>query len=167
MLTWFAVNTLARAEDKAKFNLERQGFSVYLPRYLKKRRHARRTEIVPTPLFPRYLFVGLDKDTARWRSINSTFGVCRLLTNGNEPIPVPPSIMDMILARENEEGWVEMTPSLPYREGEKVQVLDGPMKDHVGLFSGVDDNERVFVLLDLMGRAVKIRMDAEHIGPAH
>ena len=57
---WYVVHTHPRAEAKALLNLDRQGFSCYLPRYLKRRRHARRLETVAAPLFPRYLFVALD-----------------------------------------------------------------------------------------------------------
>ena len=38
---WYVVHTHPRAEAKALLNLDRQGFSCHLPRYLKCRRHAR------------------------------------------------------------------------------------------------------------------------------
>ena len=57
---WYVVQTQANAEHKAVAHLGRQGFTTYLPRYLKRRRHARRVDIVPRPLFPRYLFVSID-----------------------------------------------------------------------------------------------------------
>ena len=66
---WYVVQTQVHAENRAAANLLRQGYEVYLPRYLKRRRHARRVETVPMPLFPRYLFVAFDVMTARWRSI--------------------------------------------------------------------------------------------------
>ena len=57
MRKWYAVHTHVRGELLASVNLLRQGFTVYLPQCIAKRRHARRTEIVKNPLFPRYLFV--------------------------------------------------------------------------------------------------------------
>ena len=44
--SWYVVQTHAIAEMKASMHLGRQGFEVYLPRFLKRRRHARRVEIV-------------------------------------------------------------------------------------------------------------------------
>ncbi|MEA2948325.1 MAG: transcriptional antiterminator RfaH, partial [Alphaproteobacteria bacterium] len=41
---WYVVHTQAQGEDRADLNLRRQGFATYLPRYLRARRHARRTE---------------------------------------------------------------------------------------------------------------------------
>jgi transcriptional antiterminator RfaH len=72
---WFVAHTQPHAEVKATAHLARQGFQIYFPRYLKRRRHARKIETVAAPLFPRYLFVSVDKSVQRWRSIYSTVGV--------------------------------------------------------------------------------------------
>jgi transcriptional antiterminator RfaH len=39
---WYVVQTHVHAETKAVLHLDRQGYATYLPRYLKRRRHARR-----------------------------------------------------------------------------------------------------------------------------
>ena len=101
---WYVVHTHPRAEAKAVLNLDRQGFTCYLPRCLKRRRHARRVETVAAPLFPRYLFVALDLATQQWWSIRSTFGVADLIYNGEQPAPVPSSINQDLKAREDERG---------------------------------------------------------------
>ena len=66
----YVVQTQPHAESKAMGHLIRQGFATYLPRYLKRRRHARKIETVAAPLFPRYLFVTVDMETQQWRSIH-------------------------------------------------------------------------------------------------
>ena len=38
---WFVVQTQANGEAKAAEHLRRQSYEIYLPRYLKRRRHAR------------------------------------------------------------------------------------------------------------------------------
>ena len=163
---WYAVNTHARAEEKARFNLERQGFKVFAPRYLKKRRHARKVDHVPAPLFPRYIFVGMEVEQVRWRAINSSFGVNHLVSNGNDPTPVPEAVIDAIRLRTDADGWVSLDQPLPYKKGEAVRITDGPMKDHEGLFDCADDNERIFILLDLLGRQVRVRMEAGSVSAA-
>ena len=57
---WYVVQTQVNGEVKAAQNLLRQGFEIYLPRYLKRRRHARKVDFAAKPLFPRYLFVAID-----------------------------------------------------------------------------------------------------------
>ena len=43
---WYVVQTQPHAESKAVEHLARQGFGAYLPRYLKRRRHARKVELI-------------------------------------------------------------------------------------------------------------------------
>ena len=76
---WYVVQSHPHAELRAVAHLQRQGFETYLPRYRKRRRHARRIETVEAPLFPRYLFVSIDLATQRWRAIHSTIGVSHLV----------------------------------------------------------------------------------------
>jgi transcriptional antiterminator RfaH len=64
---WYVVHTQVQGEDRADLNLRRQGFVTYLPRYLRARRHARRTETVARPLFPRYLSPWTSRATAGGR----------------------------------------------------------------------------------------------------
>ena len=154
MAQWFAVHTQPNAEEKAKFNLVRQGFEVYLPRYLKRRSHARKVDWVPAPLFPRYLFTAFDPDAVRWRSIMSTFGVSHLICNGNRPVAVPDRVVEQIREREDEEGLVTLALQAPFEKGEQVQVTAGTLVDQVGLFDHMTDDDRVVVLLKMLGREV-------------
>jgi transcriptional antiterminator RfaH len=89
---WYVAHTHAHAEAKA-LNLRRHGYAVFFPRYRKRRRHARRIEIVSAPLFPRYVFVLVDRATQRWRAIGSTFGVAHLVWHGDEPAVVPDKVI--------------------------------------------------------------------------
>jgi len=69
---WYAVHTHPREEFKALSHLRRQGYDVYLPRHAKVIRHARKSEKVARPFFPRYLFVKLNLAVDSWRAIRST-----------------------------------------------------------------------------------------------
>jgi transcriptional antiterminator RfaH len=163
--SWYIVRTHARAEAKAALNLERQGFSIYLPRYLKRRRHARRVEIVSAPLFPRYLFVAIDIASQRWRSIQSTFGVAQLVCSGDDPSSVPAVVVDELKKREDDKGFIQLGRR-GFAHGQKVRVVEGVFSACLGLFEGMTDNERVTVLLDLLGRKVRVIMDLDAVAAA-
>jgi transcriptional antiterminator RfaH len=156
---WYVVQTQPHAETKAMGHLIRQGFEAYLPRYLKRRRHARKVEMVAAPLFPRYLFVTVDLEAQRWRSIHSTTGVSRLVCNGDEPAPVPPDVVAALQGREDATGFVKLERRPQFAPGERVRVVDGIFADSLGLFEGMADRERVAILLDLLGRKVRILLD--------
>ena len=162
---WYVVQSQPNAEAKAVAHLERQGFVTYLPRFLKRRRHARRIETVAAPLFPRYLFVGIDINVQRWRSIFSTIGVSRLVCQGNLPTAVADRVIESLKARE-ENGFVHLELRPNFRPGDKIRVLDGAFADCLGLYEGMKDSDRVAILLDLLGRKVRVTVDVESVAAA-
>jgi transcriptional antiterminator RfaH len=163
---WYVVQTQPRAESKAVFHLDRQGFASYLPRYLKRRRHARRLEIVAAPLFPRYLFVCIDMATQRWRALHSTIGISRLICNGEEPAAVRGEVIEQLRGREDERGFIRLEAHARFAPGDKVRVLDGVFSTCLGLYEGMTDKERVAILLDLLGRKVRLILDANAVAAA-
>jgi transcriptional antiterminator RfaH len=163
---WYVVQTQANAESKAVINLARQGFRTYLPRYLKRRRHARRVEMVAAPLFPRYLFVEIDMAVQRWRSIYSTIGVSRLIRNGDLPAPVPDDVIGSIKSREDTSGLIRLIHRPNLKLGDKVRILEGTFYDCFGIYEGMSDCERVGILLGLLGRKVRVLLDAEAVAAA-
>lgn len=164
--SWFVAHTHPHAETKARAHLNRQGFEVYFPRYLKRRRHARRIETVAAPLFPRYLFVAVDLAAQRWRSIYSTVGVTRLVCNGDDPAAVPDGIVEGLKSREDTDGFIKLDFRPPFRAGDKIRVLDGAFISCLGLFEGMAERERVAILLDLLGRKVRVVLDADLVAAA-
>ena len=163
MKQWFAVQTHARGEMLASANLQRQGYEVYLPKYLKRRRHARRTDWVKAPLFPRYLFVRLDRQTTAWRAINSTIGAQNIVSFDGSPAPLPDGIIEQIIARENADGMVQAGSAVSFKPGEEVRVVGGALVDQTGLFDCAIDEERVFILLNLLGRQVRVKVSSEQL----
>lgn len=156
---WYVVQTQPHCESKAVWHLERQGFDTYLPRYQKRRRHARRVETVAAPLFPRYLFVAIDMAAQRWRSIHSTIGVSRLVCNGDDPAILAAGVVDGLKRREDERGFVQLDSRPRFAVGDPVRIVDGIFTSCLGLFDGISDGERVAVLLDLLGRKVRVVFD--------
>lgn len=165
MTAWYAVYTRARSESLAQEHLRRQGYEVYLPSCMKHRRHARRTDFVRAPLFPRYLFVALDRLHQRWHPIRSTVGVCDLVRRGDLPAEVPEGLVEELQAREHDGDFDHGAQIQKIKPGDPVRVAAGPFIDLVGRFYGMASEERVFVLLDLLGRTVKAQLPATAIDP--
>ena len=163
---WYVVQTHPHAENKAAAHLGRQGFATYLPCYLKRRRHARRVDVVSAPLFPRYLFIKIDTTIQRWRSIYSTVGVSRLVCIGDAPAPVPDQVVTMLKDREDPSGFIRLDHWPLFRVGDKIRVLKGVFCDCLGLYDGMSDRDRVAILLNLLGREVRVLLDAEAVAAA-
>ena len=54
---WNIINTKVRQGRCAQENLERQGYSCFLPQPRAEKRCRRALVLVQEPLFPRYLFI--------------------------------------------------------------------------------------------------------------
>jgi transcriptional antiterminator RfaH len=160
MITWYAAYTQPNAEAKAVEHLQRQGYLAYLPRYRRYVRHARRQSLVLRPLFPRYLFVGIDRLVQRWRPVRSTVGMVGLVASAEEPVPVAAAIVAALRAQESGGAFDLVSPTQRLRAGDDIRVTEGPFADLVGRLLGVADHQRVFVLLDLLGRTVRAEMPA-------
>ena len=163
MKQWYVVQTHAMAEEKAAFNLKRQRYRAYLPQYLKKRSHARRIDWVARPLFPCYLFVEMDVEATQWQAIRSTIGVSHFLCLGELPAPVPEGIVEAIIAREDDRGHVGLFLGGLFKKGQEVEITNGFMADISAIFDCGDDKDRVFVLMDLLGRQVRVRVPLEAV----
>ena len=47
--------------------------------------------------------------------------------------------------------------------GDRVEVVGGAFTSYLGLYEGMADSERVRILLDLLGRKVRVVLDGEAI----
>ncbi len=162
---WFAVHSLPHREAGAQQQLENQGFHTFLPRCLKARRHARKLENVLAPIFPRYLFVVLDLDRDRWRSVNGTFGVARLVTAGDWPQPAPHGVVEALIALADDRDVLRFDVGGRLAVGPKVRILAGPFAEQIGLLQRLDDNGRVRLLLDMMGGRVAVTVPSAALVP--
>jgi transcriptional antiterminator RfaH len=165
VLRWFLLFTKPGGEDKARVNLERQGLSVYYPRLLlpcvRNGRWANRI----VPLFPRYLFV--QHDSARpLAPIRSTRGVVKIVGFGGEPTEVPDRLVrDLMAAANPETGLHALKTHRQLHSGAQVSVIAGPFEGLEGLFERELGQERVIVLLKLLGQETRLCIPSGYILP--
>ena len=156
MKYWYAIHTLINQEFRAELNLKRQGYLVYLPKYLGIRKHARKVEKIFKPLFPRYLLVKLDLSCDTISYINSTFGVNKLVALGGHPNVVPSLVVDNLKQQEDIHGNLDLMINFRYKIGDKVRIREGALKGSNAVFMGISDKQRVSVLLNILGRKLNI-----------
>ena len=167
MIQWCVAHTQSLKETLAQQHLLDQGFDVYLPRFKKLRRHARKVDEVLSPLFPRYIFVGIDLEASLWRRINGTRGISYLLmANERCPALVPTCVIDDLKAQEVSDGILPVSSLVSFLKGEKVRILEGSFKDQTVVFEKLDDKGRVQLLLNLLGKDVKFSLPSYAIEAA-
>ena len=155
---WFVVHTQARQEMQALRHLSDQHFEAYLPRFKKIRHHARKVDEVLMPLFPRYLFVGLDVERDQWRSINGTRGVAYLLTNEGQPLWIPNTVVESLKAQEDANGLVPIGILGCFAPGDCVRVKEGAFEGQSAVFERWTDQARVALLLNILGRDTRVTL---------
>ncbi len=158
---WFLVQFKPNSHNIADRNLKRQGFETFLPMQEVTRRQDNRFVSELRPLFPGYMFIRLDPEVSPWRKVNSTYGVGRIVSFRDEPAPVPPALVAALLARSDTNGRITAAAGLG--EGSEVRVIDGPFAEFAGTIETIDTERRVWLLLDFMGQATRIQVNANQI----
>lgn len=151
-------------ERLASVNLAQQAFEVFLPLRNKTRRHARRTETLRVPFFPGYLFVALDLESHQWRAVNGTFGVVRLVTQGDRPAPAPEGLVETLQTACADMNVLAWRPQLAL--GQPVRILTGPFAGLVGELERMTEADRVRVLLRMMGGQFPVSLPRLDVVPA-
>jgi transcriptional antiterminator RfaH len=121
---WFVVQSQAKKESYAAAQLTNQGFRPFVPRVRKTVRHARKTRTALAALFPTYLFLALDLDRDRWRSVLGTFGVTTMIMAGERPRAVPHGVVEALADVVDGSGTLDFAERLA--PGQEVRFLDGP-----------------------------------------
>jgi transcriptional antiterminator RfaH len=158
---WFAIQTRVGKESYAKEQFERQAFETYLPVILQRCSHARKISWQERAFFPGYLFLHLAPDEQRWTTINSTYGALGVTRFGNYYPSVPDAIIHELRAQHDDSGLISLPsskPEAPFKHGEKVRVIRGPMSDVEAIFQCMQGKGRVLVLMNLLGRQSKVEL---------
>jgi transcriptional antiterminator RfaH len=148
--SWYLAQTKPRQLARARINLERQGFTVFVPERDETVRRQGRFVTESRPLFPGYVFVRIEP-TRSWYPVRSTFGIARIVAFGSAgPTRVPPNVVRALLAR-----FAERRTGPVLREGMEVRIVRGPLAQLIARIEEASEADRIRVLLDLMSGAVK------------
>jgi len=164
-MSWYAVHTRSRHEDKAFNGLVQKSIPSFLPKIEVWSKRKDRRKRIMVPLFPGYLFVEMfSLDNEAKLDILKTFGVVRILgkPTGSEPISVPDDKIDAI--RRIVESRVEVQNLQYPHVGEAARIVDGPFKGIEGTVIKTDYQKDLFVVtIELLQRSVAIKLDSSQI----
>ncbi len=154
---WYLAQLKPNSHAIAQRNLERQGFKAFLPMYQATTRQRGRFVSAAKPLFPGYIFVAFDAGGSVWRSVNATQGITKLVSFGSAPAEIPPEFIADLRQRCDESDQVISDTTL--KEGTSVVITRGPFTNAVGRILSMDEKQRVWLLLDLMGQQSRLAVD--------
>jgi len=158
---WFILQFKSNSHHQAAKNLNRQGFETFLPLYDITSRKLSRFVNTSKPLFPGYMFIKFDRAESKWHKINNTYGVSRLITFNNILKSIPTSFVNHLMKRYDLSG--KLLPIQKLKKGDQVKLLKGPFANFAATVEKYEDDQRIWVLMDLMGRKSKIQAEAESL----
>ena len=113
------------------------------------------------PLFPGYMFVSIELNTAPWHKIRSTRGVSRLICQNGLPKRFPFEIVSSLMSRCDSLG--KLVPSKLPTNGDSVQILSGALANFVATVENIDSMKRIWLLMDIMGQSTRVQVASEQI----
>ena len=154
MKNWYLIKTKPRQEKIAKQNLKNQGYGTFCP--------IANINNQLIFLFPGYLFVQLNEKTQNWSPINSTKGVSHFVKFGLYFASVSDNIINLI--KFNQKATLEKLKNLKkFKSGDKVVINDGVLKNCIAIFKCFKSDERVILLMNLIGQQQKLIVNKDSV----
>ncbi len=159
--SWFLVQYKPNSAQIACRNLRRQGIEIFHPTHHVTKRDASRFKSKQQPLFPGYLFAHVSNSKPNFGSLNSTYGVSRLVSFGDKPQIVPDDIVEGLIQRCDDDGVLNASTNL--KVGDQVKVETGALVDFVGTIEKVSEDQRIWLLMEFMGRSTRMVFDTKDV----
>ena len=162
---WFVLQFKPNSHYQATKNLNQQGFETFLPLYETTLRKASRFISTAQPLFPGYMFVTFDRAESEWHKIKNTYGVSRLVTFNSILKSIPTKFINDLMSRYDLSG--NLIPIKELKKGDQVKVSKGPFANFIATVETYETDQRIWVLMDLMGRKTLIQAPLDTLQPSN
>ena len=154
MKKWYLIKTKPKQEKIAIANLQNQSYHVYCP--------SGKINSKVVMLFPGYLFIYLDATTENFSPIRSTKGVSNFVRFGLNYANISNQLIDFI--KYNEIDTAKKIKKLnDFKSGDKVEITEGIFKNCVAIFQSLKSDERVLLLINLMGQQQSIKIKKKSV----
>ncbi len=163
---WYVLHTYSGYEDNVKRNLMQRIdsmdmhdyiFDVMIPTEKKIKIKAGKRVTVEEKIYPGYVLVEMIVTDASWYVVRNTPNVTGFIGLGTTPTPVNPQ---EIMSLQKKMGQEEPKYRIDVKEGEQVQIIDGPFKDFDGEVQDVDEARgKIKVLVLVFGRETPVELD--------
>jgi transcriptional antiterminator RfaH len=157
---WFVFYTKSRQEKKVNDLLLRSGFEPYLPLQSTVRQWSDRKKKVVTPLFSSYIFVqAADHEIPR---ILTTPGVAWTIRDNGKPAIVKNEEISLIQRFIATGLFIETRDAASdnFKTGDKVRILDGPLKGITGFLSGDIKDQKFMVEIESIHQVIRVQIPA-------
>ena len=153
---WFIAQIKPNSYLSATLNLERQGFETFLPKMEITQRQKNKFIVKNVYVFPGYIFVSFDPQIIAWSKINSTYGVSKILAFNKKPSEISSDLILELKIRYEINSNSMQNEKL--QKGDSIKFYTGPFADLLAKIESVDENNRIWVLLEAMGGHRRLKL---------
>lgn len=149
-LNWYVLQTKPKQENLVELYLSLANIEVFNPKIQEIRYIGEKKKKVTVPLFPHYVFAKLRPNL--FDLVIYTRGVRKILGINGRPKPIKDSIIEMIKERINGNNHIlvpENYEEFQLSQGDYVVVVDGPLKEFVGIVERINGTKAIVILISM------------------
>jgi transcription antitermination factor NusG len=156
---WHALWTRSHFEQIVHDQLQAKTFEMFLPKINIWSRRGGLRCLTQVPLFPGYLFIRRAVDKRSYNEICKTRGLVRILGERWDRLAsIPEKEIEGI--KKVLDSRLHAVPHAYVREGQRVRISRGPLKDVEGILLKIKPEKGLFVVsVDLLQRSVAVEID--------
>ena len=160
MIKWFVFYTKSRQEKKVNELLVKKGYEPFLPLQTILRQWSDRKKNVVVPLFNSYIFVATEEH--RIAEVLQVPGIAWSIRINGRPAVLHPAELETI-KRFLATGLLIETHGIQdkFVIGDKVKVMDGPLKGAEGVLTDFHNKDYFSVILESIGQVVTVQIDGK------
>ncbi len=160
---WYAVHTRSNYEKQAAAEVSGKGLETYLPSFSQVHQWKDRKKVVEQPLFPGYFFVRFTDTNERRLAVLKTTGVVQILGTGRAIEAIPNNQVEGVRTMLTAGVSCFAHPFL--REGSRVRIRHGALKDLEGLLVRFKSAYRLVLSVELLCQSVATEVDISCVEP--
>ncbi|MBI4526143.1 MAG: UpxY family transcription antiterminator [Deltaproteobacteria bacterium] len=163
---WYALWTRSHCENLVCDQLAAKGFRPFLPIMSVWSRRGGLRQLSQVPLFPGYLFLRHAMDKSSYIEVRKSRGLVAILGERWDRLAVIPD--EQIEAIRKVLRAQLPAVSHPYlREGQRVRIARGPLKDVEGILVRIKSDKGLLVVsIELLKRSIAVEVDCTLVAPA-
>ena len=164
---WYAIHTYSGYEETVAESIRQRAesldmkdkiFQILVPKEKMIEVKNGKRKIVEKRIFQGYVMVQMKMSEDTWYIVRNTPSVTGFVGSGVDPTPISNEEIEKIMKRM---GRKEPKHKIDYKEGEVVNIIDGPFKGFDGAISEIDLSKgKLKVLVNMFGRETPVELDS-------
>lgn len=159
-LTWFALYTRPRYEQKVNDELLQMGINSYVPTHKILKQWSDRKKIITEPLFKSYCFVQIRPQL--YLEPLKANGAIRYVWYDGKPAIVRDNEIEIIRLLCNSDLEINVV-DLPLKKGQGVQITNGALTGLIGEYIKKAGKNKILVRIDSISHGLMVTVPQTHV----